>query len=262
MDCIKLEQVESDFLPIFYIRPMGLKARAPESETVTLLPQRETLVKEPHPPKGANIMNTKKPLANKNKVYESYDRIGDWFDQNRSRDLSFEEHHLKEVAKHLHAGAKVLDVGCGTGRPIAEYFLSRGFQVTGTDASQKMIDLAKVYIPAARLVLQDMRALSLDEKFDAIILWHSSFHLPAEDQRLLFKRIQDHAHPNALLLFTSGPEHGEAWGENGGEVLYHASLSQEEYKSLLQTHGFKLISLNINDALSGGATVWLAIYKN
>lgn len=205
-------------------------------------------------------MDSKAPRSDKSKVYDSYNRIGDWFDQKRSRDLSFEIHYLNEITNRLPTGSKVLDIGCGTGRPIAEYLLQKGFQVTGVDGSHKMIELAKQYVPQARLFLQDMRALQLNEKFDALILWHSSFHLPQDDQRALFKSLKEHANPKALLLFTSGPSHGEAWGENGGENLYHASLSQDEYKSLLQTHGFDLISANVEDAKSGGATVWLAVF--
>lgn len=205
-------------------------------------------------------MDHKIRRSDKNNVYDSYNRMGDWFDQKRSRDLSFEIHYLDKITSALPAGAKILDIGCGTGRPIAEYLLKRGFQVTGVDGSHKMIELAKQYVPQARLFLQDMRSLRLNEKFDALILWHSSFHLPPDDQRSLFKSLKDHANPKALLLFTSGPGAGEAWGENGGENLYHASLSQDEYKSLLQTHGFSVISLDVDNAASGGATVWLAAF--
>lgn len=205
-------------------------------------------------------MNNKKISSDKNKVYESYDQIGDWFDKHRSKDLSFEKHILDKVVSYLPVNGKILDIGCGSGRPIAEYFLQKGFQVTGVDASHKMLDLARVYVPTAKLIFADMRNLKLDETFDALILWHSSFHLPIEDQRILFPLLKDHANPGAILVFTSGPDLGEAWGENGGVDLYHASLSQNEYKALLEENGFNIISLDVNDSKSGGATVWISRY--
>ena len=40
--------------------------------------------------------------------------------------------------KHLHACAKILDAGCGSGRDCF-FFKSKGFNVTAFDASEEMI---------------------------------------------------------------------------------------------------------------------------
>jgi SAM-dependent methyltransferase len=48
----------------------------------------------------------------------------------------------------LAAGARVLDVGCGSGL-LARRLLSAGFSVTGIDASPAMIELAREYAPGA-----------------------------------------------------------------------------------------------------------------
>jgi hypothetical protein len=39
-------------------------------------------------------------MSNKNKVYESYNKIAEWFDEHRSRDL-FEKPHLDKAIEHL-----------------------------------------------------------------------------------------------------------------------------------------------------------------
>ncbi len=44
-------------------------------------------------------------------------------------------------------------------------------------------------------------------------------------QRNIFKIFEKHIEPNGILVLTSGPEELEAWSDNGGEMLYHASLS-------------------------------------
>lgn len=199
-------------------------------------------------------------MADKNHVYQSYEKIADWFDQHRSKDLRMEQAYLELVQNHAKKAGKVLDIGCGTGMPIARYFVDHGFDVTGVDASQMMLDKAKTYVPEAKLYLQDMRHLDLGEKFDVIILWHSSFHLPADDQRNMFPIIEQHINPNGVLLFTSGTSEGEVWGMNHGENLYHASLSPDEYRSLLKQHHFEVLVHNVEDPKAGGATVWAAQY--
>jgi 2-polyprenyl-3-methyl-5-hydroxy-6-metoxy-1,4-benzoquinol methylase len=197
------------------------------------------------------------PKSDKNKVYEVYNKIGDWFHKMRAQDLKMEEHHLQEFTSYLKKGAKILDLGCGTGKPIAEYLLAQGYEVTGVDGSEKMLALAKINIPKAKLIHQDMRQIDLKEKFDAIIMWHSSFHLPATDQEKLFPKLKEHLKPKGLLMFTSGLTNGEVWSENGGENLYHASLATNEYREILRQNNFEVLNYSEEDKKAGGATVWL-----
>jgi len=74
-----------------------------------------------------------------------------------------------------------------------------------------------------------------------VIAWHSFFHLSQSDQRAMFKTFANHLNNGGILLFTAGPDAGEIWSDNGGENLYHASLSPDEYKALLKQHNFTLL---------------------
>ncbi|MDA0911329.1 MAG: hypothetical protein O2809_07230 [Proteobacteria bacterium] len=47
------------------------------------------------------------------------------------------------------------------------------------------------------------------------------------------------------------------WVDNGSEMLYHASLSKEEYQSLLAQYHFEVVLHKIEDPDSGGATGWI-----
>jgi hypothetical protein len=49
-----------------------------------------------------------------------------------------------------------------------------------------------------------------------------------------------------------------AIGSYRGEPLYHASLSEAEYRSLLPQHGFEVVAHVAEDPECGGHTVWLA----
>ncbi len=191
------------------------------------------------------------------KVYLSYDKISTWFDEHRSREL-FEKPYLDLAITYLKPDSKILDLGCGMGEPIAKYFIDKGYQLTGIDGSIKLIDLAKSRFPKGEFMVGDMREVHLNERFDLILAWHSFFHLSKEDQREMFKIFAEHIAPGGILMFTSGPSEGEVWSDNGGEMLYHASLDQEEYKKLLKEYGFEIIKYTIEDKDCGGATVWVA----
>ena len=74
----------------------------------------------------------------------------------------------------------------------------------------------------------------------------------------MFEVFARHAGPAALLMFNSGPKHGEAVGNYRSEPLYHASLDAAEYSALLDRAGFDVVAYTVEDANAGGRTAWLA----
>ena len=197
----------------------------------------------------------------KDKVLNSYNKIAEWYDKTRSRDL-MELPYLNLLQENLETGVEILDLGCGTGEPMIRFLLDSQFKVTGVDGSQAMLEKAKQRFPEAQFILEDMRDIDLDQHFDAIIAWHSFFHLPPSDQKAMFKVFTMHLKPQGWLLFTSGTEAGECFNENHGEHLYHASLNTEDYAQLLAAHNFQVVKHVVNDPECGGATVWLSQYQS
>lgn len=195
--------------------------------------------------------------VNKNNVYEAYDKIVDWYDANRSKQL-MEKEYLNLIIQSIPANGSILDLGCGTGEPIAKFFHEQGYHITGIDGSPNMIALCKRRFPTQEFFTKDMRLLKLNKQFDAVIAWHSFFHLSHDDQREMFKIFSSHIKPGGMLVFTSGPEHGECWSNNGGQSLYHASLSSDEYQTLLKQNQFELVLHKVNDPECGHNTTWVA----
>lgn len=126
---------------------------------------------------------------------------------------------------------------------------------------KELIAIAQQRVPEGMFLVKDMRELVLNSKFDLIIAWNSFFHLKPDEQKKMFQTFSNHLNHEGLLLFTTGPEAGEIWSDNGGESLYHASLNPEEYKALLIKHGFELLDHKINDTNCHNHTIWLARYK-
>lgn len=190
-------------------------------------------------------------------VVALYERHALAFDQDRGRSL-FEKPWLDRFLKLVPAGGEILDLGCGSGEPMASYLIEAGFDLTGVDAAPTLIGLCASRFPEQRWIVADMRALDLGRRFGGILAWDSFFHLQAGDQRRMFKVFRDHALPGTPLMFTSGPAEGEAVGAYRGEPLYHASLDPAEYRELLMRHGFDLVDHVSEDPDCGGHTVWLA----
>lgn len=155
-------------------------------------------------------------------------------------------------------GGSVLDLGCGSGQPIARHLIEHHCKIVGVDSSATLIAKCRARFPDQEWRHADMRTLSLDRKFNGLIAWDSFFHLSPEHQRAMFAIFARHVAKGAPLLLTTGPEHGEAMGSYQGEPLYHASLSPAEYRSLFAFHGFQVMAHRAEDPQCGGRTVWLA----
>ncbi|WP_108814925.1 class I SAM-dependent DNA methyltransferase [Loktanella sp. Alg231-35] len=193
-------------------------------------------------------------------VIETYERVGQTWAKQRNRNL-MEKQWLDRflAAAPRNAGrSHVLDLGCGSGQPIATYLSERGLRITGVDATETMTALYAQNLPAAKVVQADMRGLALDQTFDAILAWNSFFHLSAADQRPMFATFAAHAAPRAALMFTSGHIAGEAIGSVADAPIYHASLDPDEYRQLLKEAGFKVLRYTPEDPNCGQHTVWLA----
>ena len=82
---------------------------------------------------------------------------------------------------HLPAGARVLDLGCGTGIPTARQLVDGGCEVTGVDISPVMLDHARRNVPEATFLERDV--VDVDAalgRFDAVVAFFSLLMLPRE----------------------------------------------------------------------------------
>jgi SAM-dependent methyltransferase len=191
------------------------------------------------------------------RIIDLYQRHATEWDRDRGRCL-IEKAWLDRFLALMPQSPFILDIGCGAAEPIARYLIERGSHVTGIDSSSALIDICKGRFPDQEWLVADMRMLSLDRRFDGILAWDSFFHLCPPDQRRMFPVFRRHARPQAALMFTSGPSHGEAVATYKGEPIYHGSLDGEEYRSLLLQNDFDVESSVVQDPDCGHHTVWLA----
>lgn len=70
----------------------------------------------------------------------------------------------------------MLDLGCGSGRPMAEYVVAQGCRALVVDQSKAMPAIARLRLPTERWVLSPMKGYQPGEEFCGALLWDSLFH--------------------------------------------------------------------------------------
>ena len=192
-------------------------------------------------------------------ILPTYERVGPSWAASRTKVL-FERPALDRFWSAM-PGPALLDLGCGSGDPLALHLAGRGARVTGVDGAVSLVMLFRRMLPEHEAVHADMRTLSLGRRFDGIVAWDSFFHLCPDDQRGMFATFAAHAAPGAALTFTSGPSESESVGSVEGEPVYHASLSPEEYRDLLGRAGFGVLDYRPEDPECDRHTVWLVRFR-
>src|SRR6516162_2824068 len=154
----------------------------------------------------------------KEKAAATYDAAADHFDD---EPLSFWDRVGKRTVANLklHAGAKVLEVGCGTGAsalPAAQAVGKNG-SVVGVDLASRLLDRARAKALAAGLDnvefrLADMTTLDYpDKSFDVVVSVFSIFFVP--DMEGLVRELWRMVRPGGKLAVTT-------WGPRIFEPAY------------------------------------------
>jgi SAM-dependent methyltransferase len=107
----------------------------------------------------------------------------------------------------LSAGMEVLDLACGHGR-IANRLAERGARVTGLDATPLFLERARADAAACGVEVDyvegDMRELPWEERFDAVLIWFTSFgYFEDDDNRRVLAEAYDALKPGGALLIDN-----------------------------------------------------------
>lgn len=175
-----------------------------------------------------------------------YDLIADWYAQQRGQSTGVEE--VRALCGMLSPSPHVLDVGCGTGKPLTGVLLAHGCRVTALDSSSRMLDHFRRNFPEVPAVHARIDRDALPPStYDAVLAWGVLFHLDHAAQEAALANIARALEPGGRLLFTSGDEHGSVQGSPmGGAEFRYWSFSADGYRQILAAHGLTLESSNVD----------------
>jgi SAM-dependent methyltransferase len=108
------------------------------------------------------------------------------------------------LAEQLPAGARVLDLACGTGLPTARQLTEAGLKVTGVDLSPGMVERARRNVPDGDFHLLDIA--DLEESglgpFDGAAAFFALLMLPRDEIPVALRMLYGRLRPGAPLALS------------------------------------------------------------
>lgn len=144
-------------------------------------------------------------------------------------------------SRRLPAGGTILDLGCGSGVPIATALAARGFTLFGVDPSPRLLSAFRRNLPGAATALEPAeRSSFFDRKFDGVLAIGVLFLLPEAIQAAVIARAGRALVPGGRLLFTA-PREQCAWRDTltGQESR---ALGEMRYAELVADAGMELVA--------------------
>lgn len=127
-----------------------------------------------------------------------FDQIGKRYDESFvERDVQIAEGDW--LISQLEPGARVLDLGCGSGLPTARQLVDAGLDVVGVDESAVMIELAREHAPGGTFHHRDLRDVADLGEFDAAVAFFSLLMLPKDDIPGLLRQVRGQLRGQKLL---------------------------------------------------------------
>ncbi|MGW1765820.1 class I SAM-dependent methyltransferase [Streptomyces sp. NPDC002073] len=150
---------------------------------------------------------------------------------------------LEWMTARLAPGARVLDVGSGTGRPVAEVLVRAGCEVTGIDVSSTMVDLARSQVPGARFEQCDVREFAPPAgSFDAVCAFFPLLLMSRADIDAALAAFASWLAPGGLFVMATVPADVEDQEvEWMGRRVSVSSYSTEEYLRRLAANGLEVL---------------------
>jgi 2-polyprenyl-3-methyl-5-hydroxy-6-metoxy-1,4-benzoquinol methylase len=153
---------------------------------------------------------------------------------------------IRRWARQLRPGSTVLDLGCGSGDPVARELSRLGFAVAGIDASPSLIAAFHRQLPDAPWACEAVEASTFfGRRFDAILAVGLMFLLSHETQQTVIGKVGDALETGGRFLFTAPREACEWMDALTGRRS--VSLGARRYESLLLEAGLAVTETWIDE---------------
>ena len=160
---------------------------------------------------------------------------------------------LSPLEKHLSKGAKILDVGCGSGRDLL-WFKERGYPVVGFEKSKGLAELARnnagCEVIEGDFETYDFSGLSVD----AVLLVGALVHLPHEKFKPVFNYISNCLNKSGKIVVSM--KEGSGFFEDAhGRIFY--LWQDKDLRDIFAELGYEILDFNRQVSLVRESDIWL-----
>lgn len=164
--------------------------------------------------------------------------------------------NVQEFLELLPVSARVLDCGCGTGKPVSHMIAASGRRVHGIDLSPTMVDLSRKQVPNGIFEKANMLSYAPYDKYDGVVASLSLFELTREELTAMAYKWFEWLRPDGLLLILvigaddvkTSPEMWDADGQCARKIgwtfmnrtVYITLFTKAGWNSLLKEAGFNI----------------------
>ena len=177
----------------------------------------------------------------------AFDRIGERYDEA----FPHKEGQLEAgewLIRRLPPGARVLDVGCGTGLPTARQLTDAGYEVTGIDISDGMLQLARRDVPRAtfrQVDVVDLPAKGIAEGgYDAVVAFFSLLMLTRDEIPAALRRLYALLAPGGYFMLSMvEADIDEMPLQFLGNRVWVSGYLRDELREVVADAGFDVLDL-------------------
>lgn len=172
-----------------------------------------------------------------------YDAMGVKYEK-AFTDMPARQKSLEWLLSHLpRTGCKILDIGCGTGCPVAQVLSSapHNHLVHGIDVSEEMLSAARQSVPSATFEQIDARKFEAEEaSYDAVTSYFALLQDISHDEiRETIQKIFNWLKPGGFFILGTVPVDLEFTSAKWlGKRAILTSMSEENYVAALKQVGF------------------------
>ncbi|KAK3376491.1 methyltransferase type 12 [Lasiosphaeria ovina] len=178
---------------------------------------------------------------------EVFDAVGPAY-EDAFADMPEQDASIKWLVSQLSAvgrtPARVVDIGCGTGRPVCSSLAAAGHDVLGIDISGAMVAAARARVPAARFEKADVHAFeAAPGSYDAATAYFSLIAGETQNSiRLVLSKVYDLLRPGGLFVWATVPLPADSLRISWmGHPVRVSSLPPDDAVAAVEAAGFNVL---------------------